>query len=95
MCVFFCLQHKQEEISAKHLDLDHLVSEASELSVWAGRPSVLEEVQRLQSRWDQLASSCLANRQNVELEMQVCVYVTVSQSIYMATLFYFLSDTVK
>lgn len=57
----------------KRADLDHLLSEASELSVWAGRPAVLEEVQRLQTRWDQLASGSVSRRENLEVEMKVCV----------------------
>jgi hypothetical protein len=55
------------------VDLDHLRSEASELSVWAGKPAVLEEVHRLQTRWDQLASGSISRRENLEIEMKVCM----------------------
>jgi hypothetical protein len=41
--------------------------------VWAGRPSVLEEVQRLQTRWDKLASGSVSQRENLEVEMKVCM----------------------
>jgi hypothetical protein len=34
---------------------------------------VLEEVQRLQTRWDQLASGSVSRRENLEVEMKVCV----------------------
>ena len=57
----------------KQVDLDHLLSEASELSVWAGRPAVLEEVHRLQTRWDQLASGSVLRRENLEVELKVCM----------------------
>ena len=57
----------------KRVDLDHLLSEASELSVWAGRPAVLEEVHRLQTRWDQLASGSVSRRENLEVELKVCM----------------------
>jgi len=50
-----------------------LLSEASELSVWAGRPAVLEEVHRLQTRWDQLASGSVSRRENLEVELKVCM----------------------
>ena len=57
----------------KRVDLDHLLSEASELSVWAGRPAVLEEVHRLQTRWDQLAGGSVLRRENLEVELKVCM----------------------
>jgi hypothetical protein len=41
--------------------------------VWAGRPSVLEEVQRLQTRWDKLASGSVSRRENLEVEMKVVI----------------------
>ena len=50
-----------------------MLSEASELSVWAGRPAVLEEVHRLQTRWDQLASGSVLRRENLEVELKVCM----------------------
>jgi hypothetical protein len=59
----------------KRVDLDHLLSEASELSVWAGRPAVLEEIQRLQTRWNQLANGSASRRENLEVEMKVCMYL--------------------
>jgi hypothetical protein len=59
----------------KRVDLDHLLSEASELSVWAGRPAVLEEIRRLQTRWNQLASGSASRRENLEVEMKVCMYL--------------------
>lgn len=62
-------------MTAKRVDLDHLLTEASELSVWAGRPAVLEEIQRLQTRWDQLASGSASRRENLEVEMKVCMYL--------------------
>jgi hypothetical protein len=62
-------------VTAKRVDLDHLLTEASELSVWAGRPAVLEEIQRLQTRWDQLASGSASRRENLEVEMKVCMYL--------------------
>jgi len=60
-------------VTNKQVDLDHLLSEASELSVWAGRPAVLEEVHRLQTRWDQLASGSVLRRENLEVELKVCM----------------------
>jgi hypothetical protein len=68
----------------KRGDLDHLLSEASELSVWAGRPTVLEEVHRLQTRWDKLASGIVSRREILELEMKVCMDIqqTVVISYY-------------
>ncbi|XP_063222936.1 muscle-specific protein 300 kDa isoform X4 [Bacillus rossius redtenbacheri] len=63
-------KHYQDEIQVKRGDLDHLLSEAAELSVWASRPEVLDEARRLQSRWDQLASGCAARKHNLELEIQ-------------------------
>ena len=66
----------------KRVDLDHLLSEASELAVWAGRPAVLEEVHRLQTRWDQLASGSVSRRENIEVELKVCMKLLILILIY-------------
>jgi len=85
------------------VDLDHLLSEASELSVWAGRPAVLEEVHRLQTRWDQLASGSVSRRENLEVELKVCmkllptivvVVVTITTLITMMMIMMIVVNTV-
>nr|CAD7605236.1 unnamed protein product [Timema genevievae] len=72
-------KHIQDEIQAKRTDLDHLLSEAAELSVWASRPEVLEEAQKLQTRWDQLSSGYASRKHNLELEIQE--YTSYHQSL--------------
>nr|CAD7429520.1 unnamed protein product [Timema monikensis] len=72
-------KHIQDEIQAKRTDLDHLLSEAAELSVWASRPEVLEEAQKLQTRWDQLSSGYASIKHNLELEIQE--YTSYHQSL--------------
>jgi len=90
-------------VTNKRVDLDHLLSEASELSVWAGRPAVLEEVHRLQTRWDQLASGSVSRRENLEVELKVCmkllptivvVVVTITTLITMMMIMMIVVNTV-
>lgn len=80
-----------------------MLSEASELSVWAGRPAVLEEVHRLQTRWDQLASGSVSRRENLEVELKVCmkllptivvVVVTITTLITMMMIMMIVVNTV-
>ena len=65
-------QHIQEEISNRRVDLVNLLSEATELSIWAGSPELLEESQILQTRWEHLLNGCVTRRKNLEVEKQVC-----------------------
>ncbi|GLH12192.1 Nesprin-1, partial [Gryllus bimaculatus] len=62
-------KHLQAEVNSKKGDLDHLLSEAAELAVWASQPTVLEEVQKLQSRWDNLSRRCVTCQEALELEI--------------------------
>ncbi|XP_068085330.1 muscle-specific protein 300 kDa [Anabrus simplex] len=62
-------KHLQAEVNDKRADLDHLVTEAAELSKWASRPAEMEEMQKLQARWDQLVAGCVSRREALELEM--------------------------
>lgn len=63
-----------------------MLSEASELSVWAGRPAVLEEVHRLQTRWDQLVSGSVSRRENLEVELKVCMELPPTVVVVVVTL---------
>jgi hypothetical protein len=61
----------QEEVQGRRADLDHLLTEAAELSVWAGQPLVLDEMQNVQTRFDHLSVKCAARKTSLEGEMQV------------------------
>jgi hypothetical protein len=56
------------------------------LSVWAGRPAVLEEVHRLQTRWDQLVSGSVSRRENLEVELKVCMELPPTVVVVVVTL---------
>lgn len=64
-------------MQGRRADLDHLLTEAAELSVWAGQPLVLDEMQNVQTRWDHLSVKCAARKTSLEGEMQVCNKIMV------------------
>lgn len=72
-------KHMQEEVIKKQSELDHLLGEASELSKWAKRPAVLDEVKQLQQRYEKLSSGCKARKEQLENEMQE--YTVYHQSL--------------
>lgn len=72
-------KHMQEEVAKKQTELDHLLSEATELSNWSKRPAVLDEVKQIQQRYEKLLAGCKARQQQLENEMQE--YVVYHQSL--------------
>ncbi|XP_071454288.1 muscle-specific protein 300 kDa-like [Hetaerina americana] len=73
-------KHMQDEVNGKRGEIEHLKSEATELSAWANKPSLLdEEVKRLYLRWEQLPSQCDARRESHEVEMRE--YLAYHQSL--------------
>lgn len=62
-------KHLQEQITAKHNDLDHLTGEAKELSSWSKAATQLEDTSKLQARWDKLNAECTRRIQIVEAEV--------------------------
>lgn len=62
-------KHLQEQITAKHNDLDHLTGEAKELSSWSRAATQMEEISKLEARWEKLDAECKRRIQIVESEM--------------------------
>lgn len=59
----------QDEINSKKVDLDHLTDEAAELSSWAKSPIELEDVNRLQARYEKLKAASDARIKSVQSEV--------------------------
>ncbi|KAK3930234.1 Nesprin-1 [Frankliniella fusca] len=62
-------RHAQEEIAGKRVELTQLVTEATELSQWAGRQAPLEAVRALEKRWEELNTAYRQRRESLEREM--------------------------
>lgn len=60
----------ETEIANKQVDITRLNTEAVELSSWAKQPSVVDEVQQLQARYDKLKVACNSLKEEVEGELQ-------------------------
>lgn len=63
-------KHIQEEIRDRKSDLDHLMTEATELSAWAKNNATLNETKQLLSRWKALAELVGEKKKLVENEIQ-------------------------
>ncbi|XP_071567068.1 muscle-specific protein 300 kDa isoform X8 [Temnothorax nylanderi] len=63
-------KHIQEEIRDKKSDLDHLMTEATELSAWAKNNATLNETKQLLDRWKALAELVGERKKLMENEMQ-------------------------
>lgn len=59
----------RSQISGKRGDLTQLVTEATELSQWAGRQTPLENVRALEKRWEALNNAYKQRRESLEREM--------------------------
>jgi len=64
------LQHLQDEVKKRRIELDHLLVEATELSTWAGNQLLLDEMKNVQSRYDHLFIKCNARMTSLQEEMQ-------------------------
>lgn len=62
-------KHIQSDVMAKRLDLEHLLSEARELSSWSKAATQMDEINKLQARWDKLKGDCAARIRNIESEV--------------------------
>ncbi|XP_052120036.1 muscle-specific protein 300 kDa isoform X1 [Frankliniella occidentalis] len=62
-------RHAQEEIAGKRVELTQLLTEATELSQWAGRQAPLESVRVLEKRWEELNTAYKQRRESLEREM--------------------------
>lgn len=58
------------EIDKKQTDLSRLKQEAQELSSWAKQPLVIEQINQLEIKHDNLSAACDALRKSVEDEIQ-------------------------
>ncbi|XP_018395829.1 PREDICTED: nesprin-1 isoform X2 [Cyphomyrmex costatus] len=63
-------KHIQEEIRDKKSDLDHLMTEATELSAWAKNNMTLNETKHLLDRWKALAELVSEKKKLMENEIQ-------------------------
>ncbi|KAL0110413.1 hypothetical protein PUN28_013801 [Cardiocondyla obscurior] len=63
-------KHIQEEIRDKKSDLDHLMTEATELSAWAKNNATINETKQLLDRWKSLAELVSERKKLIENEMQ-------------------------
>lgn len=62
-------KHLQDDIGAKRNDLDHLTSEARELSSWSRAATEMEEINKLQARWEKLNIDCSSRIQSLQTEV--------------------------
>lgn len=62
-------KHLQDEIVAKNTDLDHLTDEANELSTWAKSSAELEDVNRLQARYEKLKATSDGRIKGIQSEV--------------------------
>lgn len=62
-------KHLQDEIVGKKTDLDHLTDEANELSSWAKSPAELEDVNKLQARWEKLKAASDTRIKGIQSEV--------------------------
>ncbi|KAJ8930094.1 hypothetical protein NQ314_017138, partial [Rhamnusium bicolor] len=60
----------QVEIRNKQSDLGRLKTEAVELSSWAKRPIILEQVKQLEVRYEKLNAACNALKESIESELE-------------------------
>lgn len=58
------------EIDNKKVDLDRLISESTELSSWAKKPAVLDEIKQLEKRYLKLVEAYNNRKKQLEAEMQ-------------------------
>lgn len=63
------LKHLQDEIVIKRSELDHLISEAKELSSWVQISTEIDEVNKLQARWEKLQLNCATKIKNLDAEV--------------------------
>lgn len=63
-------RHIQEEVRDRRSDLDHLMTEATELSSWAKNNAPLNETKELLGRWQVLSELVGEKRRLLENEMQ-------------------------
>lgn len=62
-------KHIQDEITGKKPEIEHLKTEATELSSWVKNPSVLESARVIESKCDALNAHCLALKNQLESEI--------------------------
>ncbi|KAF5308513.1 hypothetical protein FQR65_LT06178 [Abscondita terminalis] len=60
------------EIENKKIDLDRLLSEATELSSWAKKQEVLDDIKVVEKRYLELVKLCNARKNQLETELQNC-----------------------
>jgi len=63
-------KHIQEEIRNKKSDLDHLMTEATELSAWAKNNTTLNETKKMLDRWKALTELVGERKKLIENEIQ-------------------------
>lgn len=63
-------KHVKDEVRDKKSDLDHLMSEAVELSDWAKDDSTLDQVKALNTRWESLGHQVEKQKDLVENEIK-------------------------
>lgn len=67
------------DIQAKRSDLDHIQSEAKELSSWSKTPNEIEDANRLVIRWDHLNAKCDSMINGLQTEIDD--YLSYHQSL--------------
>ena len=63
-------KHLAEEVKNKGSDLDHLLTEAAELSKWAKDDTTQKQTKLLESRWEALGQQVEEQKKSVEEEVQ-------------------------
>ncbi|KAJ8984006.1 hypothetical protein NQ317_006860, partial [Molorchus minor] len=63
-------KNMQTEISNKQPSLEHLKSEAAQLSEWAKQSVVMDQVTQLEVKYEKIASACNALKESLEEELQ-------------------------
>lgn len=60
----------QDEINNKKTEISNLMKESQQLSVWAKKPQIAEEVQKLHNRWEKLSDACQAHKNHLDIEIR-------------------------
>lgn len=62
-------RHIQDEIAGRKPEIEHLKTEATELSSWVKNPSVLESARAIEAKCDALNAHCLSLKNQLESEI--------------------------
>lgn len=60
----------QDEINGKKTEIENLMKESQQLSAWAKKPQITDEIQKLHTRWEKLSDICQSHKNYLDTEMK-------------------------